>query len=372
VRGIFPARGRSGAFAGVAVLFQLNEAIAGPSRGRIAVAEGRMNRLKILAVAHAVPERVATNKELAARLGGKPDEILATTGVKERRYILEGEGNVSLAFDATQKACEETGIAVSEIDMIIAATSYPDHQFPGNSAFLQAKLGLAGGAMLDVRSQGTGFLTALHVAEQYIRTGMFKRILVVGSDIHSTALDFSPKAKAITSHFGDGAGVVIVGPAEEGDESGLLAVRLHTDAQFAFDWYVPLGSIQQPRVTKEDLVAGKQFPVLHWDIINREVVKRIPEVLEEACAAAEIGGDDIDVFLMPNFSSILIKRICKNSWVPDDKILTVKERFGDMGTASVPVGLSMALTSRKIKSGQIVAALAFGSGFGYGAAIFRW
>ena len=329
-----------------------------------------MNRSKILAISHAVPERVATNKELAATLGAKPEEILAGAGVKERRYVQEGEGNVTLAADAALRACEESGVALADIQMIVAATSHPDHQFPGNSAFLQAKLGLAGCAILDVRSQGTGFLTALHVADQFVRTGTYTRILVVGSDVHSTGLDFRPKARKITPHFGDGAGVAIVGPSE--DETGLLALRLHTDARHAFDWYVPMGSANRPRVTKDDIKEGKQFPVVHWDVINREIVRRTPEVLAEACEAAGVGGDDLDVILAPNYSAVLLKRLYKGSWIPEEKVLSYKERFGDMGTASVPAGLSMALGSHKIKAGHLVAAVAFGSGFSYGAAIFRW
>ena len=329
-----------------------------------------MIKSKILSIAHSVPERVATNKELAEALEEMPERIFASTGVKERRYIAEGEGNVTLAAEATKRALDDASVDLQDIEMIVCATCYPDHQFPGTSAFLQAELGLAGCAILDVRSQGTGFLTALLVADQFIGSGMYSKILVVGSDIFSTTQDFSPRAKTVTPHFGDGAGVAVLGPSE--DDAGVLAVKVETDARFAFDWYVPFGSIQHPRMTPENLERGDQYPVIHWDVINREAVRRIPEVLADACRTLEITPADLEIIVAPNCSSVMIRRLYKASGLPAEKFFSIKERFGDTGAAAIPMALSIAAAKKRIKPGTLLGVVGYGSGFGYGAAVLRW
>ena len=246
-----------------------------------------MTKTKILAVAHAVPERVVTNKHLAQSFDVTPDELLAICGVKERRYIGEGEGGVQLAKEATEKALEAAGMTLDEIEMIIFACTYPDHQFPGNSAFLHKAFEMTPRAILDIRNQGVGFLNALQVADAYVRNGTYKRILVAASDIHSTGLSFDPKAKKITPHFGDAAAVVIVGPAEEGDDSHTIeTIAIHTDARYALDWYIPIGSIQHPRLVPENFERGEHYPVIHWDVVNREAVRRVPEAILEVCEKA--------------------------------------------------------------------------------------
>jgi 3-oxoacyl-[acyl-carrier-protein] synthase III len=332
-----------------------------------------MKRTKILAVTHAVPERVVTNKNLAASFDVTADELFALTGVKERRYIVEGEGGVQLALEATQKALDEAGIKADEIEMIIFACTYPDHQFPGNSAFLQAELGIAPCAILDVRNQGVGFLNALQVADAYIRNGTYRRILVAGADIHSTGLRFARRSRRITPHFGDAAGAMIVGTAEEGDDERTVgSIRLRTDARFAKDWYVPLGSIQHPRLLPENLERGEQYPVIHWDVVNREAVQYIPQILLEVWQQEGISPLDLDNVLAPNMSAVMIRRVYKASGIPEEKFISVKQRFGNTGAAGVPLGFSHAVQGRKLKSGSLIATVIHGSGLSFGAAIFHW
>lgn len=328
-----------------------------------------MTRTKILSAVYVVPERVVTNKDLADTFECSDDDLLQSTGVSERRYTAEEQGNVSMAAEATLQAAEVSGVAVSDIEMIICATSYPDHQFPGNSAFLQDKLGLNGCAILDVRNQGAGFLSALNVADQYIRTGTFKHILVVGSDVHSTGLDFSPEGIKITPHFGDGAGVFLLGPSE--DDTGIQAIKLHTDARYVFDWYIPLGSIAHPRMVPENLENKQQFPVIHWDIINRVAIERIPEVILEIGKEVSLSPMQLDLILAPNQSEVMIRRLYKASGIPVEKFYSVKARFGNTGNAGLIIGLCEALKEKKLAEGQLVCMISYGSGFSWGAAIIK-
>src|SRR5688500_10581842 len=211
-----------------------------------------MPHTAILGLAHYVPSKDVTNDDLAGRMETSDDRIPQRTAIKERRYIEEsGIGAADRAVTATKMACERAGIAVKDIDCIIFATLSPDHNFPGSACFLSTKLGLDGIAALDIRNQCSGFLYGLQIADAYVRAGMYRRIAVVGSEVHSTGLDFSAEGRDVAVLFGDGAAVAIVGATDE-PARGILDVEVHADGRGARElWLEAPASAYIPRISTE-------------------------------------------------------------------------------------------------------------------------
>ncbi len=332
-----------------------------------------MRRSRISGTGHYVPSQVVPNSELEKIMDTSDAWIQERTGIKERRYFVEGEDTTSnMGTKAAQMALKNAGLEASQIDMIIFATLSPDYVFPGSGVLVQRQLGVKNIPALDVRNQCTGFIYALSVADQFIKTGMYNHVLVIGSEIHSSGLDFSDNGRAVSVIFGDGAGAAVLSPSED-DDSGILSTHLHADGEFAEELAAKdPGSNVKPRLTKEMIDEGTIYPYMNGSLVFKNAVVRFPEVIMEALAANNLATTDLDM-LIPHQANLRITQFVQQKMgLAAEKVYSNIERYGNTTAASVPIALSEAMQEGRIKKGDLVCLAAFGSGFTWGSALIRW
>ncbi|MBL8602743.1 MAG: ketoacyl-ACP synthase III [Myxococcales bacterium] len=331
-----------------------------------------MTRTAILGVGHYVPSKVVTNDDLSKLMNTSDEWIVQRSGIRERRYIEhDGIGASDLAVPAAQMACERAGCDVSEIDAILFATLSPDVNFPGSGVFLGHKLGLKGVPALDVRNQCSGFLYGLSVADAWIRTGMYRRVLLVGSEVHSTGLDFSDEGRDVTVLFGDGAGAALLGPTDD-DDRGIHSVVLHADGVGATDlWVEAPASRSQPRLTDAMMAERRHYPKMQGKQVFRWATEKMPEVTHEALQKAGKTLADVDLFV-PHQANLRINEfVARKLGLPWERVVNTIERYGNTTAATIPLSLSEAWGEGRAKAGQLVAFAAFGSGYTWGGAVVR-
>jgi 3-oxoacyl-[acyl-carrier-protein] synthase-3 len=303
--------------------------------------------------------------------------IVQRTGIKERRWVEGTTSTSDLALEASRRALDSAGMAPEELDMIFLATLSPDHFFPGSAVFLQTKLGLAGIPAIDVRQQCTGFIYALSMADQYIRTGSAQKILVVGSEVHSKGLEKSTRGRDVTVLFGDGAGAVILEPTQVADparDSHLLSTHLYTDGAFAEDLWVPAVStaydeeIVDPRM----LERGDQYPKMNGKHVFVHAVKRMPEAVEAALETNGYEVDDVDLFVFHQANLRINEAVAHRLGASDEKVFNTIQNYANTTAATIPIGMDEAVKAGKLEKGMLVASAAFGSGFTWASALLRW
>lgn len=331
---------------------------------------------KILGAGHYVPPRVVTNDDLAAKYGIETNDewIQQRSGIRERHFVDEGMMNSDLAAEASKRALEAAGVSREEIDCILFATLSPDHEFPGTGCFLQAKLEVPGIPAMDIRNQCSGFIYALSVADGLIRTGRHKRILVVGSEIHSRGIDLSTRGRDVAVLFGDGAGAVVVAPTEEDEDRGIYSVHLHADGSYAKElWTEAPGCALHPsRITHQMIEDGKIYPSMNGKAVFLHAVRRMPEVMLEALEHNGMKVSDLDLFV-PHQANIRINEaVAKALGLSEGKVFNTIARFGNTTAATIPIGLSEAVRQGRLKPGSLVGLAAFGSGFTWASALVRW
>lgn len=331
-----------------------------------------MPRARILATGRYVPERVVTNDDLAKMITTSDQWIRERTGVRERRFVKPGQGPTELAVRAVEDCLKNGNLTPQDIDFIIVATQTPEHFMPGTACFLERELGIPGVPALDVRCQCTGFLYGLSIADAYARLGLYKRILLVGTEVHSTGMEWTDSGRHITVLFGDGAGAVVIGPSED-DHRGILSCHLHADGRHAEElWVQAPGSCYSPQISHEHLEKGMQYAKMNGKIVFREAVTRMVEVVREALEANRLTASDIDHFI-PHQANLRITEAAANMLgVPKEKTDTSIERYGNCAAASVPIALAEHVASGRIKPGDIVLFATFAAGFTWGAALLRW
>jgi 3-oxoacyl-[acyl-carrier-protein] synthase III len=331
-----------------------------------------MPRAQLLGVGHYVPSKVVTNHDLAKIMPTTDEWIQQRSGIKERRYVEEsGIGASDLAVPACKMAVERAGRELKDVDAIIFATLSADVEFPGTGCFLQKKLGLPGIPALDVRNQCSGFLYGLSVAKAWVETGAYQNVLVVGSEVHSTGIEFSERGRSVTVLFGDGAGAALVGPSPDPDK-GILSLRLHADGSGAEDLWIPAPmSRHNPRITHEMLDQGLQYPHMNGKAVFRWAVEKMPEVAREVLADAKLGIDDIDLFV-PHQANMRINQMVASALeIPEDRVVHNIERYGNTTAATIPIGLSEAWDEGKLINATVLS-VAFGSGYTWAGAVFRF
>ena len=330
-------------------------------------------RAKLTGTGMYVPERVVTNDELAARMDTSDEWIRQRTGIEERRYISEGETPADLAEHASRRALAAAGLDAGEIDCIVLATLSPQADFPGTSFFLQERLG---GEIpcFDLRAQCSGFLYALGVANGFVHAGMYRRVLVVGCEVHSTGIDISDEGRDVAVIFGDGAGAVVVEAAGDDDPAGILEVRLHAEGRFAKKlWIEAPGSGFAPvRITQQMLEERRHFPHMEGRFVFKHAVTRMPEVMLEALHAASLKLEDVDLFLFHQANLRINEYVAGQLEIPPDRCLNNIQRYGNCSAASIPMLLSEAVEQKKLAPGGLVSMTAFGSGFSWASAVVRW
>lgn len=329
---------------------------------------------RILSLGTYVPPKVVTNHDFKEKLGidTSHEWIVERTGIEERHWVEPGETGAGMAAKATRQALADAGLEASDLDMIIYATLSPDHTFPGTGVFLQRELGLKGIPCLDIRQQCTGFIYALSIADSFIRAGQYRRILVVGAEIHSTGLDKSTEGRDVTVLFGDGAGVAIVGVSDD-PEHRILSSHLYADGSEAeILWTEKPGSRYHPWVSKEDLDAGLHFPKMQGRKVFKHAVTRMPEAIMAGLDANRLSLQDIDM-VIPHQANLRINEFMMQALkLPPEKMHNNIQKYGNTTAATIPLCMREAVELGKIKPGDLVCLVAFGAGLTWGSVFLRY
>ena len=332
-----------------------------------------MSKSKIKGVGFYVPDNVVKNSDLEEIMDTSDEWIQERTGIKERRWV-EGDLTTSLMGTYASKiAIKNAKISKNDIDFIIFATLSPDYFFPGSGVLLQKNLQIKEVGALDIRNQCSGFIYGLSVADQYIKSGMYENILVVGSEIHSGGLDKSSRGRSVSVIFGDGAGAAIV--SKSNDESEILSTHLHSEGKFAEELAVikPATTFWIDKIIDDDDEDGKGFfPKMNGNFVFKNAIKRFEEVIFESLNYNNYTSKDIDMLITHQANLRISQYIQKKLNIDDNNIFNNIMSYGNTTSASIPIALYEALEKNKIKRGDLVCLAAFGSGFTWASALIRW
>ena len=335
-----------------------------------------MYHSKISGLGYYVPQNIVTNDDLSKIMDTNDEWIQERTGIKERRHIIRGEDTTtSMGVKAAEIAIQRANVAKEDIDFVIFATLSPDYYFPGPGVLVQRDLGLKTVGALDVRNQCSGFVYAISIADQYIKTGMYKNILVIGSEVHSTGLDMSDKGRGVSVIFGDGAGAAVLS-REEDLNKGILSTHLHSEGQHAEELALIAPGMGKRWVT--DIIADNDpndesyFPFMNGQFVFKNAVVRFSEVINEGLQANNLLVSDINL-LVPHQANLRISQFIQQKFkLSDDQVYNNIMNYGNTTAASIPIALCEAWENGKIKEGDLVCLAAFGSGFTWGAALLHW
>lgn len=343
---------------------------------------------KIAGIGMYIPERVVTNQDLTRYMETSDEWIQERTGIKERHYAHRTEETTTtMAIEAASIAIERAGITAQDVDFIVFATLSPDYFFPGCGVLVQRELKMKEIGALDIRNQCSGFLYALSVADQFIKTGTYKNILVIGAEKHSFGLDYTTRGRNVSVIFGDGAGAVILQPAEN-ENQGILSTHLHSDGESAeiLAQYNPGSHANHwgNRASFEEAEIGKMFfshemideaqifPTMDGPSVFKKAIVKFPEVITEALKANNYTTKDLNL-LIPHQANLRISQFVQQKLgLSDDQVYNNIQHYGNTTAASVPIALCEAWEKGKIKDGDLVCLAAFGSGFTWASALLRW
>ncbi len=348
-----------------------------------------MHQSKIAGIGYYVPKNVYTNTDLSRFMETSDEWIQERTGIKERRFADRNEETTTtMGIEAAKIAIERAGITAKDVDFIVFATLSPDYYFPGCGVLLQREMGMGEIGALDIRNQCSGFVYALSVADQFVKTGMYKNVLVVGSEKHSFAMDFETRSRNVSVIFGDGAGAVVLQPTDE-QGKGILSTHLHSDGadaeilamyypgSHANKWLKDKPAYPEQELgglfmTPEILESGAALPYMDGPAVFKKAVVKFPEVIKEALAANNLTERDIDM-LVPHQANLRISQYVQQLLgLNDDQVFNNIQKYGNTTAASVPIALCEAWEAGKIKDGDLVCLAAFGSGFTWASALIRW
>ena len=330
-------------------------------------------RTIITGTGHYVPPRVVTNQDLEKLMNTSDEWIQQRSGIKTRHHVDGGIGSSDLGYEAAVRAIESAGISASDIDFIIAATISPDYYFPGIGVLVQAKLGLATIGALDVRNQCTGFIYALSVADQYIQTGMYRKILVVAAEVQSTNLDYSDDGRDLAVLFGDGAAAVICEPHDGSDGRGILSTHLFSDGRFVEELWMQIPSPKNNPVFSHELLDRKlQYPKMDGKRVFVNAAERMPEAVLTGLRHNGLTVDDVALLIPHQANDRISQMVAKKLQIPLEKVARNIDRYGNTTAASIPLALDEAVREGRIKRNDVVVLTAFGSGFTWGSAVLRW
>jgi 3-oxoacyl-[acyl-carrier-protein] synthase-3 len=351
-----------------------------------------MMRAKILGLGSYVPDRVVTNDELrflddqhvrgaTPTIDTSDEWIRARSGIEERRYVDNDDAwsCSDLALRAAKRALDDAGCDAKDLDCIILATLSPDIHFPGTAVFLQSKLGIdgmEGCACFDIRQQCSGFIYGLQMADAFVRGGTYRRVLVVGSELHSHSLDYSTRGRDVTVLFGDGAGAVIVGPVETDDpREGILYTKVGADGSGAGDLYLKVFEVKHRPYVWYDATKREEFRTMYPQMNGKKVFLNAVRAMNLSTRAAlektGLGWGDVDWFVPHQANLRINEAVVQYAEIPPEKVLNSIQRYGNTTAASVPLTLDHHRKAGKVKKGDLVVSTVFGAGFTWGSAIFR-
>ena len=335
-----------------------------------------MYHSKITGLGFYVPDNIVTNDDLSKIMDTNDEWIQERTGIQERRYVnKEEQTTTSMGVKAAEIAISRSGIAKDDIDFVVFATLSPDYYFPGPGVMVQRDLGLKTVGALDVRNQCSGFIYAISIADQFIKTGMYKNILVIGSEIHSRGLDFTTRGRGVSVIFGDGAGAAVLS-REEDLTKGILSTHLHSEGQHAEELALMAPGMGKRWVS--DILADNDpndesyYPHMNGQFVFKNAVVRFSEVINEGLQANDLQVSDINM-LIPHQANLRISQFIQQKFrLSDDQVYNNIQKYGNTTAASIPIALTEAWEQGKIKEGNLVVLAAFGSGFTWGSVIIRW
>jgi len=352
-----------------------------------------MRNSKIAGIGYYVPERIYTNDDLSTLMDTSDEWITERTGIKERRFAEKHKETAStMGTQAAKMAIERAGISKEDIDFIIFATLSSDYYFPGGGVLLQRQLGITHleAPALDIRNQCSGFVYGLEVADQFIKTGKYNNVLLVGAEMHSMGMDFSTKGRTVSVIFGDGAGAVVLQGTEEKDK-GILTTHLHSDGTHAEELAminpgshggVWLGQEQFGYPEKESMggvfVTQKMVdndlltPNMNGKLVFKKAVQKFPEVINEALEKVGLSASDINLFIPHQANLRISQSVQKLLKLRDDQVYNNIQKYGNTTAASIPIALCEAWQEGRVKEGDLICLAAFGSGFTWGSALIRW
>lgn len=332
-----------------------------------------MTQAVIKGIGHYVPEKVVTNQDLEKIMDTSDAWIVERTGIKERRFFDPDKDTVAnMAAKASRMALERANIEVEEVEFIVFATITPDYYFPGSGVLLQRELGLHNIGALDIRNACSGFIYALSVADQFIKSGMYKTILVVGAEIQSSVMDMSNEGRSVSVIFGDGAGAVVLQAGEENGK-GILSTHLHSDGRFAEELYIKdPGSSRKIRLPEEYIQKGGLGCHMNGNLVFKHAVTRFPEVIYEALQKNNLKKDDIDLMIPHQANHRITEFIRQTLNLPVEKVVSNIHKYGNTTAASIPIAMSESWAEGKIKDNNLICIASFGSGFTWASSIIRF
>ena len=335
-----------------------------------------MYNSNIIGMGMYVPENVVTNNDLSTIMDTSNEWIVERTGIEERRHIKKGDGNTTatMGAKAAKIAIERADINKNDIDLILFATLSPDYYFPGSGVIVQQLLEIRTCPAMDIRNQCSGFIYALSTADQFIKTGMYKNILIIGSENHSGGLDMTTRGRGVSVIFGDGAGAVVLSRSEDTDK-GILSTHLHSEGKFAEELALigPSTNRWVPEILEADDPNDiSYYPNMNGQLVFKNAVVRFSEVIMEGLQQNKMTPDQIDM-LIPHQANLRISQFIQRKFgLNDDQVYNNIMRYGNTTAGSIPIALTEAWEEGKIKSGDLLVLAAFGSGFTWGSAFIRW
>jgi len=319
-----------------------------------------------------VPERIVTNADLSKLMSTSDEWIQQRCGIKERRFVADGEGPSDLAVRAATEALKAARLSASDIDLLLVATLSPEHYFPGTSLFVQRKLGMTTTPAMDIRGQCSGFVYGLSVANSFISSGQYKKILLIGVEVHSRGLEFNDRGRDMAVLFGDGAGACVIEQSKS-HEHGIMNVILHSEGTHAEKLWVEYPSMaRSPHCPPSVIEEGRMFPKMDGKFVFKNAVVRIPEVISETLTQLSLNVKDVDHFILHQANLRINEFIASGFGLPPERFPTNIARYGNCSAASIPILLDEHVKKGLVRTGDILCLAAFGSGFTWGSSIIRW
>ncbi len=325
-------------------------------------------RSVILGTGSELPNKIITNEDLERLVETTDEWITVRTGIKQRRVLEEGKGNADMAYHAALRALEDADMDAKELDTIVMGTVTADYLFPSSACVLEDMLGARKAFSFDVNAACSGFLNALAISDSFIRSGLVRNALVVGSDALSRLLNWEDRTTCVL--FGDGAGAVVIGASENGNK-GILSTRLRTDGSYVKTLYVPAGGSRNP--TDPETVQNNEHTItMNGKEVFKVAVRSMEEISRQALKEAGVTMDEVSLVIPHQANRRIIEALAERLGVPIEKVMINLDKYGNTSAASVPVALDEARRTGRIQAGDVVLLNSFGAGFAWGAAVVRF
>ncbi len=317
----------------------------------------------------AVPDEILTNEDLEKMLDTTDEWITQRTGIKTRHKAPPHVSTSDLAVEASQKALKEAGLDKRDLDMIICATASPDTLLPATACWVQAKLDVPGIPVFDISAACSGFLYSMTIADQFVRTGTYKNVLVIGAELLSRIANWEDRSTCVL--FGDGAGAAVIGEGKEGDSRRILGAKLHADGAFAEFLWIPAGGATTP-LTKEGLEKGLNKVVMRGNELFKVAVRHMTDVVFELLEELGVNSEEID-WVVPHQANVrILQSLAKRLKISWDRVVVTIDHHGNTSAASIPLALHEAIEDGRIKKGQKVLFVSFGGGLTWGSCLVEW